>query len=85
LSISKSLQLSQGVDANNVVASAAERQGNFSDILPKTIKGPLTGRLSPGNTDIDGMAGIQGFETTSSIKSFRSARHSMRAGRSSWH
>jgi hypothetical protein len=30
----ESLQVSQGVDANNVVASAAERTGNFSDIFP---------------------------------------------------
>jgi hypothetical protein len=45
----ESLQLSQGVDANNVVASALERTGNFSDILPKTIKDPLTGVPLPGN------------------------------------
>jgi hypothetical protein len=45
----ESLQLSQGVDANNVVASAAERTGNFADILPKTIKDPLTGQPFPGN------------------------------------
>ncbi len=45
----ESLQLSQGVDANNVVASAAERSGNFSDILPKTIKDPLTGQPFPNN------------------------------------
>jgi hypothetical protein len=45
----ESLQLSQGVDANNPVASAAERVGNFSDILPKTIKDPLTGQPFPGN------------------------------------
>ena len=45
----ESLQLSQGQDANNVVASTLERTGNFSDILPKTIKDPLTGVPFPGN------------------------------------
>src|SRR5580704_13034560 len=45
----ESLQLSQGVDANNIVASAAKRLGNFTDILPKTIKDPLTGQPFPGN------------------------------------
>lgn len=45
----ESTQLSQGQDANNVVASAAERRGDFSDILPKTIKDPLTGQPFPGN------------------------------------
>jgi hypothetical protein len=45
----ESLQLSQGVDANSVVASAAERRGDFSDILPKTIKDPLTGQPFPDN------------------------------------
>jgi hypothetical protein len=45
----ESLQLSQGVDANNVVASGIERSGDFSDILPKTIKDPRTGQPFPGN------------------------------------
>ncbi|HEY3838766.1 MAG TPA: carboxypeptidase-like regulatory domain-containing protein [Bryobacteraceae bacterium] len=45
----ESTQLSQGQDANDVVASVAERSGNFSDILPKTIKDPLTGQPFPGN------------------------------------
>jgi len=45
----ESLQLSQGVDANNVVASAAERTGNFSDIFPPTIRDPLNGQPFPGN------------------------------------
>src|SRR5262249_53961860 len=45
----ESLQLSQGVDANNVVASAPERTGGFADILPKTIKDPLSGQPFAGN------------------------------------
>jgi hypothetical protein len=45
----ESTQLSQGQDFNNVVASAQERTGNFSDLLPKTIKDPLTGQPFPGN------------------------------------
>jgi hypothetical protein len=45
----ESLQLSQGVNANNVVASAPERTGDFSDILPRTIRDPLTGQPFPGN------------------------------------
>jgi hypothetical protein len=43
-------RLSQGLSFNDVVPSAAEKNGNFSD-LPKTvIKDPLTGTPFVGNT-----------------------------------
>jgi hypothetical protein len=43
-------RLSQGLSFNDVVPSAAERTGNFSDLLPKTvIKDPLSGLPFPGN------------------------------------
>ncbi len=42
-------RLRQGLSFNDVVPSTAEKTGNFSDLLPKTIKDPLTGLPFPGN------------------------------------
>ena len=43
-------RLRQGLSFNDVVPSAAEHTGNFSDLLPKTtIKDPLTYAPFPGN------------------------------------
>ena len=43
-------RLRQGLSFNDVVPSAAEKNGNFSDLLPKTvIKDPLTKLPFPGN------------------------------------
>ena len=41
--------LLEGLDYSNVVPSLAERTGNFSDLLPKVISDPLTGKPFPGN------------------------------------
>ena len=41
--------LLEGLDYSNVVPTLAERTGNFSDILPKVITDPLTGKPFPGN------------------------------------
>jgi Carboxypeptidase regulatory-like domain len=38
-----------GTPFSSVVPTAAERNGDFSDILPKTITNPLTGQPFPGN------------------------------------
>lgn len=43
-------RLAQGLSFNDVVPSAAEKTGNFGDLLPgKVIKDPLTGAAFPGN------------------------------------
>jgi hypothetical protein len=43
-------RMSQGLSFNDVVPSAAEKSGNFSDLLPgKVIKDPLTNLPFPGN------------------------------------
>jgi hypothetical protein len=42
-------RLRQGLSFNDVVPSVPERSGNFSDLLPKTIKDPLTQAPFPGN------------------------------------
>lgn len=43
-------RFAQGLSFNDVVPSAAEKTGNFSDLLPgKVIKDPLTGLAFPGN------------------------------------
>ncbi|HEY1948879.1 MAG TPA: carboxypeptidase-like regulatory domain-containing protein [Bryobacteraceae bacterium] len=41
--------LHQGTSFNNVVPSLAERQGNFSELLPKAITNPLTHQAFAGN------------------------------------
>jgi hypothetical protein len=41
--------LLEGLDYSSVVPTAAERSGNFSDLLPKVINDPLTGKPFPGN------------------------------------
>jgi hypothetical protein len=43
------LGLLEGLDFSNIVPTAAERTGNFSDLLPTVIKDPLTGEPFPGN------------------------------------
>ena len=42
-------RLRQGLSFNDVVPSVPERSGDFSDLLPKTIKDPLTQSPFPGN------------------------------------
>lgn len=37
------------VSAQRVVATAAQKAGNFSDLLPRTIRDPATGQPYPGN------------------------------------
>ena len=41
--------LLEGLDYSNVVPSVPERTGDFSDLLPKVITDPLTGKPFPGN------------------------------------
>jgi hypothetical protein len=41
--------LLEGLDYSNVVPTLAERTGDFSDLLPKVISDPLTGKPFPGN------------------------------------
>jgi hypothetical protein len=41
--------LHQGTSFNNVVPSLAERQGNFSELLPKALTNPLTHQPFAGN------------------------------------